>query len=494
MSTIPLSKDFNITPNVVSPAGDALDANGLILTDNVLIPSGSVREFYQASEVSSLLGSGSREYLAALTYFNGYANSSVTPGTLLMSRTQTTAAAGYLMSGSLKGVPLATLKALPTGTFTITVDGTQQTSQTVDLSSATSQSNIATLLTAALTGATVTWNATANVFLITSSTTGANSNVSSTSTSALTTGLKLTTEAGATVSVGNAVTSLTDTMDNIIDQNQNWVGFSSAQDLDDAEMLELSAWVNGKNSRFFYALHDGSEDALVANSTTAFVPTQLTPAGYQDVFPVYGDYLDAVTALAYTASLNFDQTQGRVSYKFREFSGLTPKVTTLSAARALESNGYNYYGAYSLNKTTASYAAPGNITGDYLWLDSFVNQVWMNANFVAAFTALFTNNQSYSYNAQGYASVQAAIIDPANAAINYGAIQKGVTLDNSQVKQVTNVVGKDISATLFSDGWYLHIPTQSGTSRITRELVGVVFYYVDGQLIQSIDMASTAIL
>lgn len=66
MSTIPLSKDFNITPNVVSPAGDALDANGLVLTDSVLIPSGSVRAFYEASEVSALFGSDSREYLAAV--------------------------------------------------------------------------------------------------------------------------------------------------------------------------------------------------------------------------------------------------------------------------------------------------------------------------------------------------------------------------------------------------------------------------------------------
>lgn len=494
MSTIPLSKDFSITPNVVSPAGDALDANGLILSDSLLIPSGTVREFYQASEVSAILGSSSREYLAASLYFGGYDNSSVTPGTLLMSRIQTTAAAGYLMSGSLKGVPLTTLKALPSGTFSITVDGAAQTSSTVDLSAATSQSNIATLLTAALTGVTVTWNATANVFIITSSTTGATSNVSFASTTALTSGLKLTSATGAQTSAGNDATSLTDTMNNIVDQNQNWIGLSSVVDFDDAERLELAAWVNGKNSRYFYSLHDGNADALIANSSTAFVPTQLLPAGYAGVFPVYGDYLDAVTALAYAASLNFDATLGRVPYKFRSFSGLTPKVTSLSAAEALESNGYNYYGAYRLNKTSGNYAAPGNITGSFLWIDSFVGQVWMNANLVAAFYALFKNNQSYSYNAQGYASVQAAVIDVANAAINFGSIQRGVTLDNSQTKLIANVVGKDIASVLFSDGWYLYIPPQPGSSRITRELNGVVFYYVDGQLIQSINMSSTAIL
>jgi len=494
MSTIPLSKDFSITPNVVSPAGDALDANGLILTDSLLIPSGSVHEFYQASEVSAMLGSSSKEYLAAVVYFNGYDNSTVTPGTLLMSRIQTTAAAGYLMSGSLKGVPLTTLKALPSGTFTITVDGTQQTSQAVDLSAATSQSNIATLLTAALTGVTVTWNATANVFIFTSSTTGATSNVSYASATDLTNGLKLTAATGAILSAGNAVTSLTDTMDNIIDQNQNWVGLSSVVEFDDAEKIELAAWVNGQKSNFFYSMHDPDADALVANSSTAFYPNQVEPAGYEGVFPIYGDYLDAVTPLAYAASLNFDATQGRVSYKYREFNGITPKVDTLEKARALESNSYNYYGSYSQKKVSGNYAAPGNISGKFLWLDSYVGQIAMNADLIAAFYALFTNNQSYSYNAQGYASVQASVIDVANKYINFGSIQKGVVLDNSQTKLVANVVGKDISSVLYSDGWYLYIPTQTGATRITRELVGVVFYYVDGQLIQSIDMSSTAIL
>ena len=492
--TIPLSKDFSITPNVVSPAGDALDANGLILTDNVLIPVGGVRQFSRAADVGDLLGTDSPEYQAAVTYFNGFANAAVTPGALLFTRDGVDAAAGYLMSGSLKGVPLSTLQALPSGTFAITVDGASQTSQAVDLSAATSQSNIATLLQSALTGVTVAWNATANSFLITSAQTGATSNVSVASTTPLTTGLKLTTATGATTSAGNAQQSLTATMNNLVDVNQNWVGLATVNDYDDAQKLELAAWVNSQNNRYFYSMHDDSEDALIANSSTALVPTQITPAGYQAVFPMYGDFRDAVTALSYAASLNVNATRGRVTYKFREFSGITPKVTSLAAAVALETNGYNYYGSYGLNKTQGAYAAPGSITGDFLWLDSFVGQVFMNADLVAAFFALFSNNQSYSYNAQGYASVQAAVIDVANKYLNFGSIQRGVTLDAAQIRLVTNVVGKDISSVLYSEGWYLYIPPQTGTSRITRELNGVVFYYVDGQMIQSIDMSSTAIL
>lgn len=492
--SIPLGKDFSITPGVVSPAGSALNANGLMLTDSALIPAGAPYSFYSASEVSSLLGATSDEYSAAVIYFNGYDNSSVTPGKLLMARLRTAAGAGSLLSASLKGVALSSLITLPAGTFTINVDGAEQTSSSVDLSGATSQSAIAALLQAAVTGVTVSWNSTANRFLLISETTGADSNVSFASATDLTSGLGLTEATGAIVSAGFAASSAAETMDAIVDVNQDWIGFTEIPDINDATKIEFAAWSSSKNSRYFYVLHDSNANATAANSTSALVPASILSAGYSSVFPLYGDQLIATTALAYAASLNFDQTGGRVTYKFREFSGVTPNVTSLAVAKALESNGYNYYGAYSQNATGGNYAANGSITGDFLWLDSFVGQAWMNASIIAAFYALFTNNQSYSYNAQGYASVQAAIIDVASAAKNFGAIQTGVTLDASQVRQITNVVGKDISSTLYSEGWYLHIPTQTGANRILRNLAGVVFYYVDGQMIQSIDMSSIAVL
>ncbi|ENG5503828.1 DUF3383 family protein, partial [Yersinia enterocolitica] len=208
----------------------------------------------------------------------------------------------------------------------------------------------------------------------------------------------------------------------------------------------------------------------------------------------YGSYLYAVLALAYSASLNFNRTNGRVSYKFRAFAGIAPNVTDNATAAALESNGYNFYGAYGQNKTLANYVSDGAITGKFLWLDSFISQVWINANLVAAFANLFTNNASYAFNAGGYASISAAVIDVATNAINFGAIRPGVTLDQAQINIVNDAVGTDISNVLFTQGWFFFIPQQTGASRTERSLDGAIFYYVDGQLIQSIDMTSTNIL
>lgn len=496
MSTIPLSVDFNITPNVVTPAGSAVDANGLMLTDNELIPVGTVASYFSSADVSALMGSQSKEFLAAQQYFNGYENSSVIPGELLMYRIVTADVAGYLLSGNLKGVALSTLKAIPAGTITLSVDGVSTTSASIDLSTATSFSDIADKLETGIGASKVAveWLPIANRFIIRSATTGADSEVSFASDGALATGLLLTAATAATVSPGSDAVTLTDTMNNIINTNQNWILFNSLVELTDDQKTELCAWANSSKNRYGYVVHDTTQAGTVANNANCFVQKVVVANGYENIFPVYGTYLYSATALAYAASVDFARTNGRISFKFRGFSGLAPNVSDLATAQALKSNGYNFYGSYSLNKTMAQYASDGAITGKFVWLDSFINQVWINANLVGAFANLFTNNQSYPFNATGYGAVSAAVIDVAEQALNFGAIQRGVTLDNAQIRIVNNTVGKDISATLYSQGWFLYIPTQPGSARIERDLQGVIFYYVDGQLIQSITMSSTAIL
>lgn len=496
MSTIPLSLDFSITPNVVSPAGSAVDANGLMLTDNELIPIGAVQSYYSSSDVSALMGSDSKEFMAAQQYFNGYDNSSVTPGELLMYRLVTADVAGYLLSGNLKGVTLATLKAIPAGTITLTVDGTSTTSASVDLSAANSFTDIADKLETGIGASKVSveWLPIANRFIIRSATTGVDSEVSFASIGALATGLKLTQGTAATVSPGSDAVSMPDTMNNIINTNQNWILFQALTELTDEKKTELCAWASSSHNRYGYVVHDTSAAPTVANNASCFVQSVVVANGYENIFPIYGSYLYAVTALAYAASINFARTNGRISFKFRGFSGLAPNVNDLATAQALKSNGYNFYGSYSLNKTMAQYASDGAITGKFVWLDSFIDQVWINANLVGAYANLFTANQSYPFNDNGYGAVQAATIDVAEQAVTFGAIQRGVVLDNAQIRIVNTSVGKDISATLYSQGWFLYIPTQTGSARLARDLQGVIFFWVDGQLIQSITMSSTAIL
>lgn len=494
MSKIPLSRDFKITPSTVSAAGTALDVYGLLLSNNELLPVGKVAEFTLASDVGAAFGTTSKEYLAAQLYLSGYDNSTVRPGSVLFGRMVQTPVAGWLLSGSFKGVKIAALQSI-TGTITLTVDGAPVTSTSLNLSAVTSFSDAATAIAAAIGNkVTVDWLSTQSRFIIRSVTTGNTSEVSQATVGAAATALKLTADTAATTSDGSAAVSMTDMMTAIVNQNQDWVMVASLVDLEDDDKEELCAYVSASSNRYGYSYYDASDAATVANNPSCFQQSVVVANGYENVFANYGSYLYAVTALAYSASLNFSRTNGRVSYKFRSFAGLAPNVSDNATASALESNGYNFYGSYGQNKTLATYTADGSISGKFLWLDSFISEVWLNANLVAAFTNLFTNNASYAFNAAGYSAISAAVIDVATSGLNFGAIRQGVTLDQAQINIVNDAVGQDISNVLYSQGWFFYIPTQTGASRTERHLDGAIFYYVDGQLIQSIDMTSTDIL
>ncbi|MGC6389649.1 DUF3383 family protein [Ewingella sp. S1.OA.A_B6] len=494
MSKIPLSRDFRITPSVVNAAGTALDVYGLLLSDNELLPVGKVAEFTLASDVGAAFGTTSREYLAAQLYLAGYDNSTVRPASVLFGRMVQASVAGWLLSGSFKGVKIAALQGI-TGTITLTVDGASVTSTSINLSAVTSFTDAATAIAAAIgSGVTVNWLATQSRFIIRSATTGAVSEVSQAVDGAAATALKLTNATAATTSDGSIAVSMTDMMAAIVNQNQDWVMCASLVDLEDDDKEELCAYVSASSNRFGYSYYDPSGAATVANNPACFQQSVVVANGYENVFANYGSYLYAVTALAYSASLDLARTGGRVSYKFRSFAGIAPNVSDNATASALQSNGYSFYGSYGQNKTLAQYVADGAITGKFLWLDSFVGEVVLNANLVAAFITLFQQNASYAFNAEGYTAISAAVIDVAAKGLNFGAIRAGVVLDQAQINIVNDAVGRDISNTLYTQGWYFYVPTQTGASRTERHLDGAIFYYVDGQLIQSIDMTSTDIL
>jgi hypothetical protein len=142
--------------------------NGLILTESTEVPIGSVLGFATAADVSNFFGATSPEANAANIYFLGFDNSTKKPGTLLFAQYPDADVAAYLRSASLAGMTLDQLKAL-SGPLIVTVDGTQQTSGTIDLSGATSFSAAAQLIESGFTSdVDVSYNAqhyaTANQF------------------------------------------------------------------------------------------------------------------------------------------------------------------------------------------------------------------------------------------------------------------------------------------------------------------------------------------
>lgn len=491
--TIPASEIVTVNPGVVDSGGSPLALNGVILSKNLLIPTKSVRSFGSADAVGSYFGLSSDEYALAKIYFLGFDNSTIKPGVLMFAPFVDVNRAAWLQSGSLAALSLTDIQAL-SGTLILTVDGVVKTSSTINLASSTSFSDAATKIAAGFTGSplTCTWNAINSTFTLTSATTGATSTITY-ATGTLSTGLKFTAATGAIISQGSAVDTPDVAMTSVKNQVQNWVSFTTLWEPNLATKQLFATWANSQNSRYLYVAWDTDAQAIVNGSTTNFGAVSKN-LQYDGVMALYNTKETAAFTLGSIASIDFSRTNGRTTIAFKSQSGFTPTVTDQQIGANLIANGYSFYGSYSTANDQFNFLYNGQLPGKWLWLDTFVNQVYLNSQFQLALMSLLVGVKSIPYNESGYSLIRAAMIDPIREALNFGSIRVGVTLSESQRAQVNQAAGRFVSNIVEQQGYYLQVLDPGAQVRGNRGTPVVNFWYTDGGAVQKITVASIDII
>lgn len=507
--SIPASDIVTVNPGVIGAGGNPLALNGVILSQNDTVPVKSVLSFPSAPAVGGWFGLASPEYALAQIYFLGYDNSTVKPGALIFAPYVESARAAWVNSGSFKGFTLAQIQAL-TGVLNLTVDGVAHTSSNINLSSATSFSNAATMITAAFTGSPLvcTWDAIRNVFVLTSATTGAASSMTY-ATGTLSAGLKLTSATGAILSQGADVDTATTAMDSVIARTQNWATFMTMWEPAAAtDKEQFAIWANNQNQRYMYVAWDTDGQAIVNGSQTCF-GALLKNAEYNGSIVVSGDpaataersvtLADAVRNLAafvlgMVASIDFSRRNARITTAFKSQSGFVVTADDQQIAANLLGNGYSYYGSYATANDQFNFFYNGQMAGDWEWVDPYVNQIYMNAQFQLALMNLLTQATSVPYNQDGYNMIRAAMADPIQAAINFGGIRAGVQLSQLQAAEVNQAAGVDAASSIEQNGYFLQVLDPGAQARGNRESPIVNFWYTDGGAVQKIVVASIDIL
>lgn len=496
MSTIPFSQVVNVVPSVLSAGGIAVDLNGLMLTQNAYAPAETILEFSTASDVSAYFGATSEEASLASIYFNGYSIGTQLPGSLLIANYAEEATSGWLRGGSLAAMTLGQLQALGTGTISLTVAGVVETSGSISLASVASFSAAATAIQNAFTAPdfAVTFDSVHSAFIFTTTATGVTETISFAAVSAMATGLMLTSATGATTSQGQDAANPATFMNSIVNQNQNWATFFTVWESVIAEKEDFATWSNSVAPRFLYICQDSDVNILDAAATTTF-GNWLQTGDVVGTLAIYGNNTHSAFAAGFAASLDFTRLNGRATLDFKEQSGLLPSVTTASNYAAVVANGYNCYGAYGSNNpaNNASWFTPGSVSGQWLWADTYLNQIWLNANLQLALITLLQQVGSIPYNTQGYSLINAACLDPINAAINFGAIRKGIQLSASQASQVQYALGYDAAPVIASQGYVLQISPATAITRAARQSPPITLYYQDGESVQQITLASIVI-
>lgn len=488
-ASIPASEIVNILPGVVSAGGTGLVLSGLYLTDSERLPMGAVSRFTSQTAVADYFGSLSEEATQAGIYFRSYTNKFATPAALWFAPYAAAARAGWLRGGSL-GLTLAQLKAL-SGTLTITFGGSALTSSTITLTSATSFSNAATIIQSAFTspGFAVTYDSIADAFLFTSTATGATATIVEAG-GTLAASLKLTTATGATLSQGAAVDTPASAMDAVFDATQNFASFSTIFMPTDEEFLDFARWNNGKENRFLYPGWTNNT-AATTNSDTSSPGYLVRAESLSGTAPIWSPTADkASLIMGYVAALDFNRTNGRTVAAFRSASGLTADVTSQTVAANLLANGYSFYGSYATANDEFTWVYNGQVTGDFAWIDSYVNQIWMNNQFQLSWMSMLASVGQIPYNDEGYEQLQSGIQTDIETAVNFGAIRAGVTLSEEQKAEITNIVGKDVSDTIYTQGWYLSIQDPGAAVRAARGSPICTFFYTDGGSVQKLTLSS----
>jgi hypothetical protein len=350
----------------------------------------------------------------------------------------------------------------------------------------------------------VTYDSVAGAFQVNSSTTGASSTIAY-ATGTIADDLKLTASDGAVLSQG-AITAVPATfMDALVALNSNWATFMTVQDPDASGFtlkLAFSAWTSGKNDRFGYVAWDTETSPTNTLPATASFGYAVEAAEYSGTCLVWGpDNTKAAFILGVGASIDFEETNGRITYAFRRQAGLTADVTDATVATNLggspqsgsgRGNGYNFYGAYGAAAEDFLWLQRGFVTGEFAWFDSFINQIWLNNRMQLALLELFRDSRSIAFNVAGYTIIANALQDSIEAGLNFGAFAPG-TISSSQAATVNADAGIAIASVLQTQGYFLQVVEASAAVRAARGPVEINFWYLDRGSVQSIALNSIAV-
>lgn len=438
---------------------------------------------------------------AGTTIVNQLTGTAGGTGTYTVSVTQTVAST-TIAATSTNG--LLTVSAVASGTLAVgqTVLGSTTLANTTITQKLTGTGGTGiyvvsltqTVASTALTsGATVvTFDSILSAFVITGGTPGPAGTITfATGTNNLATNLGIASTSGAVLSQGAAPQTPVAFMAALVPISPPFATFSTLWEPVVSDGVAFSNWTNSTKNQYLFVAWDTDPNALLANQTTTLA-AQILAATYSGTFLLYEPsqlYQDAFV-LGLFASIDFTATNGRVNPTYKSQSGVTPGVFSQQIATQLRTNGYNFYGQWATSTQQFQGLSPGSITGPFLWADAYVNQIVLNSDLTGACMFLLFNTNFIPYNVNGKTEIRNACLDPIIKAVNNGTIQAGVALSQVQITELVAAAGLDISAVLFSQGWYFQVLDASATVRAARGSPPISLWYNDGGSVQNIAIFS----
>lgn len=493
MAAISLDKLISITNAVIDVSTTGLDLVTTVLTKNQLIPNNttqSVLPFTSAELIGDYFGLTSDEYKFAESYFKSYDNSPSKPRFIRFARYIDTAVAPYIRGGIVGIDKLSALKAITAGTLALLFDGATVTVTTIDLSSATSLSNVATLLQAeirqtALTNATVVYDSITEAFTISNAVTSGTSTVGYVVDGTgvgLGSLLKLRQSDAAVLSQGSVDLTPAENMEKILQVTKNWYSFTTlwnvSTEIDYVEFLALANWCNGKFPKYNYIAWS-NEANMVALNNNSQMKAVLDEYNYAGVSILYNNYTHVAFFAGMIAGVDYTAANSTILLSDKQQGGLLVSATTDTEYEALIQKKVNFYGNFNSANSEFRFSCNGYISGAYKFMDNQANNAWLADQIQISEATLLGNVGKLDYGQIGQALLKTSIIDVMNKALNNGVVQTGKVFDETQKSILKQQAGIDISGELTSNGYYIKITPPAPADRANRPAMKVQIWYAN---------------
>lgn len=448
--TISIKRYVDITSGVGGQSAVPQREFGLRqFTQNTLVPAGAVVSFTSLDDVQAFFGAATDESKVAEKYFGFVSKQITSPTRMSVVRWHPAAVAPAIYGSAITG-GVAPFAAITAGTLTFDISGTQVVVGTIDLSTAITFADVASLLqteirTSAnpqLTTATVQYETNRGVFVFTGAVATPGETITmvtgdANDISALvgwSTGLQTNVTGAAAQTASQAVSQSADE-----DDNFGSFVFSGAVLPVQADYESVAAWNHAQNNKFIFCVPTTAATAaalsaaLLGYSGTALtlVPGASNPDDHAETIPA--EILGAT---------NFNRPAASQNYMFYRFGNRVATVKDDDDADLFDGLRINYNGQTQTAGTKIAFYQTGFLMGDATAAQDmavYAGEMWLKDALTSTILGGFLALPGIPANQDGRITLLSLMQDDIDQALLNGVISVGKTLDATQKAYITQI-------------------------------------------------------
>ena len=441
--------------NIISTAGAVPTVSqreliGRVFSSHYLIPTNTVIEFDGGaskglSEIGNYVGVNSAEYGFASKYFAFESKKGLKPKKIGFARYLTEAVPAYVVGKS--GVSLTDLKSITNGSLILNLNGENNEFSGINLSSANSLTNVASLISSAITNNLVVceYDEDNGRFLLKTVATGDGQTLSvKVSDLALALGFE-----SAIVSDGSEQKTAVECVSGMEEISNNFFTFTFLDSLGSGDVVALAQWVNSQNVRYMFSY---TVNPTNAETIQALVKDYDGVALTLDIYNQHAGFMP----MAAIAAIDYTRPNAGIDMMYQQFDGVEPSVADNADADKYDGLKVNYYGATQQAGRQVAFYQNGILQGSISSMGVFANEAWLKDNFFTNLLNLRLGLDSLPASQTGKSLVMNVMADTIELAKYNGVIQFGKTLSQLQKATITEITGNtDAWMSVQSAGYWL---------------------------------------